>query len=193
MKELRKAWEQMLREQELSMEKLSGILSEKEQGLSFESGEKAKQALEQKEKRRACLEEERKWAERQAADAEKQLAKLEAVEKEKAKYAGELEGQLAELKRSMEEAGFREHIEEEEQELEAARSQQREAALMLRMNQKTAGRLLKMEERRKQLDKRCQTARLLSDTACGELPGRQKVALEQYIQGFYLDQVLLDK
>jgi len=69
---------------------------------------------------------------------------------------------------------------------------QRQRHVLLQTDEGILGQLKKSRKKMGQVDEAYQTLAVLSDTANGELRGRQKLAFEQYIQAVFFGQIICE-
>ena len=172
----------------LSVKKQEGILAEKRKGLIYGTLKEAKEALEKKKEKKAVLEKEEQMSRAQYQLQEQEVLRREISLKEK---KAALEKEREELKQIVEATGERKAGEKQET-LERAKEEQKKWFHILKLNGQLKGQLALLQQKMEALEEQCQRAKLLSNTASGELSGRQKIPFEQYVQSFYLDQVLLE-
>ena len=172
----------------LSVKKQEGILAEKRKGLIYGTLKEAKEALEKKKEKKAVLEKEEQISRAQYQLQEQEVLRREISLKEK---KAALEKEREELKQIVEATGERKAGEKQET-LEREKEEQKKWFHILKLNGQLKGQLALLQQKMEALEEQCQRAKLLSNTASGELSGRQKIPFEQYVQSFYLDQVLLE-
>ena len=161
---------------------LSGQLQELEETLPFPDRLRAQEQIRQWEKEIRQRKEGLSRAEEACRQQESQLTALKArIEQlaEQCARAGELDRPALEEKRSALESR-REELLREQKTVHARLSANRAALSGMR---ERSGEL-------ETLEKRYRWLRNLSDTACGTLNGREKVALETYVQMTFFDRIL---
>lgn len=157
-------------------------LEELKQGLRFESRQAAEQHLKTLENKIAMLKKALETAQKKHGD-QKQI--LEQLNGKKA----QLEAQLADAKQLDEEK-----LRTEKTELSAQKStlnRSRDAVSnRYSSNSKTLQNITAKQAQTEQLEKQYKLTKALSDTANGDITGKDKITLEAYIQMTYFDRVI---
>lgn len=152
------------------------------QQLMYETYGEAQQAVKDLQKTRGQIMEEIETVQGQLEQCRRDLhAEEKSIEMLRKQLSQSGEKSAEQLNKQSEELSAQKTILEE---------QQKRRHVLLQTNEGILGQLKKSQKKMARIDEEYQTLAVLSDTANGELKGRQKLAFEQYIQAVFFGQII---
>lgn len=163
-------------------EGLDGQIKERKERLQYAGYREAREEKKRLEERRKRLEKISEQVQKEIAEAEAKKSRLEGEEEQlKKALAGKEGGEEGTLKEERERLLLR---------CAALREKEKELHARISRNSDAQEQLERETRAQQELEKKWGQVRALSNTANGNIPGREKIMLETYIQTTYFDRII---
>ena len=199
----REQLEKLIPEKQASIDELQTAIAEAEKGLSAKSATKEQQTKQLEELKQGLRFESRQEAENHLKMLEEKISQLKKALETAQKNHGDQKQILEQLhgKKAQLEAQLREAKQLDEEKLRAEKTELSEQKSTLNRsrddvsnryssNSKTLQNIIGKQVETEQLEKQYKLTKAMSDTANGDISGKDRITLEAYIQMTYFDRVI---